>query len=350
MLFAIINSMRYIGNKTQLLGEIEAVINENCKDVHTFCDIFSGTASVAKFFKPKYEIISNDILYLSYVIQRGTIQNDSVPSFDKLTKHLGMSPYQYFDIIENTDHGFKKEQMFFLNNYSELAGRTYLTNSNAELIDLIRLSVEKWFNEKLLTEDEYFYLLGSIVESIPFFSNISGTYGAFLKTWDPRALKRFTLIKPEVITNGKNNKCFNLNYLDLLDLVSGDVLYVDPPYNERQYLPNYHLLETAAKYDYPNIKGVTGIREYKEQKSDFCIKSKALSALELLVSKANFKYILFSYNTDGLMPEDEIKKVFQRYSKNGECKVYRIPYKRFKSRTLVNTSDLYELIFFIEKK
>lgn len=342
--------MRYIGNKTQLLGEIERVIDENCEDVNVFCDIFSGTASVANYFKPKYRIISNDILYLSYAIQMATIKNDSVPSFKKLASELGMTPYEYFDIIETTNHGFKKEQLFFLNNYSELSGRTYLTNQNAEIIDLIRLSLEKWKKKSLITEDEYFYLLGSLVESIPFFSNISGTYGAFLKTWDPRALKRFSLIKPEVITNNKKNECFNLDYPELLEKISGDVLYVDPPYNERQYLPNYHLLETAAKYDYPEIKGVTGLREYKHQKSNFCIRNKALNALELLIQKANFRYILFSYNTDGLMAEDDIKTTFEKYAKNGICKVYRIPYKRFKSRTLVNTSDLYELIFFIEKK
>ncbi len=341
--------MRYIGNKTQLLGEIEKVINDNCSNVKVFCDIFSGTASVANYFKPKYEIISNDILYLSYAIQMAIIENDSVPSFEKISKYLGMNIYDYFDVIENSNHGFKKSQLFFLNNYSASSGRTYLTDQNAEIIDLIRLSIEKWRKQELLSSNEYFYLLGSLVESIPFFSNISGTYGAFLKTWDPRALKRFSLVKPDVITNKKNNRCFNLNYPDLLDQVTGDVLYVDPPYNERQYLPNYHLLETAARYDYPEIKGVTGLRDYKQQKSEFCIKTKALNALDTLIRKANFRYILFSYNTDGLMPEEDIKATFEKYAKNGVCKVYRIPYKRFKSRALVNTSDLYELIFFIEK-
>lgn len=342
-------TMRYIGNKTQLLGEIEKVIDDNCTNIKVFCDIFSGTASVANYFKPKYEIISNDILYLSYAIQMAIIENDSIPSFEKISNHLGMNIYDYFDVIEKSDHGFKKSELFFLNNYSASSGRTYLTDQNAEIIDLIRLSIEKWRKQELLSSNEYFYLLGSLVESIPFFSNISGTYGAFLKTWDPRALKRFSLVKPDVITNKKNNKCFNLNYPDLLDQVTGDVLYVDPPYNERQYLPNYHLLETAAKYDYPEIKGVTGLRDYKQQKSEFCIKTKALNALDTLIRKANFRYILFSYNTDGLMSEEDIKTTFEKYAKNGVCKVYRIPYKRFKSRALVNTSDLYELIFFIEK-
>jgi adenine-specific DNA-methyltransferase len=50
-------------------------------------------------------------------------------------------------------------------------------------------------------------------------------------------------------------------------------MYADPPYNAREYLPNYHVLETIARYDYPVIKGITGMREYDKQKSVFCKKN-----------------------------------------------------------------------------
>ena len=68
--------MRFIGNKTNLLNNILKVINENCDDSDKiFCDLFSGTASVARFLKNKYKIISNDMLYFSYVLQMATIKN-----------------------------------------------------------------------------------------------------------------------------------------------------------------------------------------------------------------------------------------------------------------------------------
>jgi adenine-specific DNA-methyltransferase len=58
--------MRFIGNKSNLLSNIEKVINENCNgDENVFCDIFSGTSSVARHFKSRYKIISNDMLYFS---------------------------------------------------------------------------------------------------------------------------------------------------------------------------------------------------------------------------------------------------------------------------------------------
>lgn len=343
--------MRYIGNKTQLLDEIKGVIDKNCRDSKSLCDIFSGTGIVAKYFKPFFEISSNDFLYFSYCLQRANVQTDSVPSFETINSFLKMNVIDYLNNVDKyVTIKYPESSLFIKNNYSECGSRNYLSTQNALIIDLMRLELEDWKKKKLLSDDEYFYLLGAVIETTPYFSNISGTYGAFLKTWDPRALKRFKLVLPEIVHNGKENICFNEDFSSLLAHVSGDILYVDPPYNERQYLPNYHLLETIAKYDYPLIKGVTGIREYREQKSDFCKKSKAIIALEKLVCSARFKYIVFSYNTDGIMDVNEIGKIFQKYAKEGTFKLYKIPYKRFKSRTLVNESDLFELIFFIEKK
>lgn len=100
----------------------------------------------------------------------------------------------------------------------------------------MRLELESWKHKNLISDDEYFYLLGSIIETTPYFSNISGTYGAFLKTWDPRALKRFRLVFPEIIHNGRQNLCYNENFTQLLKHISGDILYVDPP---KRKCPNH---------------------------------------------------------------------------------------------------------------
>ncbi len=342
--------MRYIGSKIQLLESIEKVINENKIRGEVFCDIFSGTGSVGRFFKKNYEVISNDILYFSYILQAGTIKNDSIPHFKKLENYLGKNVFDYMDNVEYFTLGkYKDEQFFICNNFSPKGNRSYLSEENAKTIDLWRLELEEWKIKSIIDTDEYNYLLACIIETVPFFSNISGTYGAFLKTWDPRALKKIKLVKLEVPTNRKNNKSFNLDSEKLVDEVSGDILYIDPPYNERQYLPNYHLLETIARYDYPEIKGVTGIRPYKAEKSKFCLRNSVYDVFEKLIKSASFRHILLSYSTDGIMKEKEIVSIMSKYSKNGICKVYRFPHKRFKSRTLVNTSDLHELLFYIDK-
>ena len=203
--------MRFIGNKTQLLDNIKAVVDKHAANSSSFCDIFSGTASVARFFKEWYEVYSNDILYFSYCLQRGTIEIPSKPSFDILREYTGISdPIRFFNSLITEDmESLEKEKRLFQNNYSPIGGRMYLTDANALRIDYARNKIETWHNEGLLSEDEYYYLIASVIEGIPFVSNISGTYGAFNKTWDRRSYKRFELIDLPVVFNGRNNKSYN---------------------------------------------------------------------------------------------------------------------------------------------
>ena len=226
----------------------------------------------------------------------------------------------------------------------------YVTDENALRIDFTRNKIEEWKSAGLLSENEYFYLVASAIEGIPFVSNISGTYGAFHKTWDRRAFKKFELQTLPIFTNGKINRCYNEDGVRLLNRISGDILYVDPPYNQRQYLPNYHVLETAAKYDFPNLKGVTGQRDYEGKKSDFCLSRKVSLAFESLMKNAQFSHIILSYNTDGLMSLSTITDIMKRYGDPMSFEITEVPYRRFKSRELTNTTDLKELLFYIAKR
>ena len=302
--------MRFIGNKTNLLGKIKEVIDENCNDgSQIFCDIFCGTGSVSRFFKPYYRIISNDLLYFSHVLSAATIENNSLPSFDKL-KQTGINdPFAYLETTDASDvSGFATQE------YSPAgrAGRMYLTIESAQRIDFIRATVEEWKKNNLIDTYEYKYLIAALIEGIPYVSNITGTYGAFLKSWDKRAFKRFELIKLSVVDNNQRNICYNEDANELIKKISGDILYIDPPYNERQYLPNYHLLETIAKYDSPLLKGVTGVRPYGNEKSDYCIKKSVKPALESLIVNADFKHIVISYSDDGLLTAEEILEILKR--------------------------------------
>lgn len=344
--------MRFIGCKTLLLDNIKQVIDENAKDARTFCDIFSGTSTVARYFKRWYEVYSNDLLYFSYVLQRATIQNDDMPSFDRLAAERGIKdPVGYFNSLSEQEmEAIPHEERFFQNTYAPTGGRMYLNDENALRIDFARITTEKWRKEDLLTDDEYYYLVACIVEGIPFVSNISGTYGAFHKEWERRSYKKYELYRLEVPHNGKDNRSFNRNGADLLKDLSGDILYIDPPYNGRQYLPNYHVLETAARYDYPKVHGITGQRAYGNGKSDFCLKTKALGAFDELIRNADFRHIILSYSTDGLMRIEDIEAVMKRYGMPETFRIYRIPYRRYKSRTQGEKEDLKELLIYIEKE
>lgn len=343
--------MRFIGCKTLLLDDIKAVIDEKAPDAKSLCDIFSGTATVARFFKSRYEVYSNDLLYFSYVLQKGTIENDYVPEFEGLKSSLSISdPVEYFNSMNSSDmEVLEQERRFFQNTYAPTGGRMYVTDENALRIDFARNTVEDWYKKGLISENEYFYLIACIVEGIPFVSNISGTYGAFHKEWERRSYKKYEVYRLDVKTNGKNNKSYNCDGVELLKHISGDILYIDPPYNGRQYLPNYHVLETAAKYDFPEVHGVTGQRPYENQKSDFCMKKKVVPAFDELIKNAQFQHIILSYSTDGLMSVSDIEEVMKKYGKESTFKIYEIPYRRYKSRNATLKDQLKELLFYVEK-
>lgn len=342
--------MRFIGNKTNLLNDIAQVIKENCDGTEkVFCDIFSGTASVARFFKNRYKIISNDLLYFSYVLQKGTIENNEIPSFKKLEDRLNI--HDVFDYLENIDIKQEKFNKFIYENYSpnKKCERMYLTSENALRIDFIRNKIEEWRNKELINKNEYYYLLAALIEGVPFVSNITGTYGAYLKQWDKRAFKKFEMIRLNVIDNNVKNQCYNKNSNDLIQEISGDILYLDPPYNERQYLPNYHLLETIARYDNPEIKGKTGIRVYNSEKSNYCIKNKVYSEMEELIKNAKFKHIIVSYNQDGLLSKNDIETILKKYGNKETYKLYEIPYKQYQNKLTKKLDIHYEYLFYISK-
>lgn len=344
--------MRFIGCKTLLLENIKQVIDKQAPDAKTFCDIFSGTATVARYFKQWYEVSSNDLLYFSYVLQKATVENDAVPVFDTLTRQTGIAdPIDYFNQMPLAEmEGLAPARRFFQNTYAPKGNRMYVTDDNALRIDFARNTVEDWNRAGLLSENEYFYLVACIVEGIPFVSNISGTYGAFHKTWERRSFKTFALCRLDVTSNGRHNRSYNRNGVQLAGELRGDILYIDPPYNSRQYLPNYHVLETAAKYDFPEVRGVTGLRPYEDKKSDFCVKRKVVPAFAELVRNADFRHLILSYSTDGLMPLEAIESVMKTYGKPETFRVYRFPYRRYKSRALRRTEELNELLVYIEKE
>mgnify|MGYP000857141659 CR=1 FL=1 len=345
--------MRYIGSKVLLLEQIKKIIDKKVPDAKIFCDIFSGTAVVGRYFKQWYTVFSNDILFFSYALQMGTIKNDKTPKFNKLKRIYKIKdPIEYLNNLDTKDMEIlEKEKRFFQNTYSPKGNKMYLTEENALRIDFIRSKIEEWLNEKVISKLEYFYLLACIIEGIPYISNISGTYGAFLKKWDKRAYKTYKICRLEITKNNKKNKCFNENSLNLIKKIEGDILYIDPPYNSRQYASNYHILETAALYDYPEVKGKTVQRKDNiNKKSTFCIKKEALNSFEYLLRKAKFKYIILSYSNEGLINLEDIEKVMKENGKPETFEKYEIPYRRFKSRSTSKEIKLKEIIFFIEKE
>ncbi|MBZ7994979.1 DNA adenine methylase [Campylobacter canadensis] len=311
--------MNYIGSKLKLssfiFSEVKSVVNTDLKDF-VFCDLFSGTSIVARTFKPYVkQIISNDMEFYSFVLAKNYIENN----IDEYIANLLINELNQA-ILE------KKLNGFIYYNYSEFANRQYFTNENAIKIDTARITIEEWFENSYINDKEYYFLLTSLLESADKLANTASVYGAFLKKIKKSALKDLVIEKAEFLPTNQNNLVFNKNANELIKTIKGDVLYLDPPYNSREYGANYHLLNTIAKYDEFIPKGKTGLRDYT--RSNWCKKAKVYDELEELVKNANFKYIFLSYNDEGLLSFNDIKNIFSKY---GKYSYVSKDYQRFKA-------------------
>lgn len=310
--------MNYIGSKYSLLDfletTIETVTGYKDGDDYVFADLFAGTGIVGQTYKAKgCTVISNDIQYYSYVLNKHYIEN--IPELDT-------------SLLE-TLNNLPPAQGFIYKNYCEGSGsgRNYFTNENGMKCDAIRIELEKLHTSGQIDDSLYFYYLASLVNSIDKYANTASVYGAFLKHIKKSAQKEFQLELLPVIP-GKVGKVYNEDINALAKKISGDVLYLDPPYNARQYCSNYHVLETIARYDNPVLNGVTGLRDSSDQKSRFCSKRTVAEAFDELIQNAKFKYIFLSYNNEGLMSLDTIKEIMSRY---GEYSSFTKEYRRFKA-------------------
>lgn len=332
--------MKYIGNKQRLLDFIDSVImKEELPSKGTFVDIFTGTTNVAKHYKKKgYRLITNDFMTYSYVFQSAYIKTNQYPEFKKLlsSKYFKNVNYNFNDkkeslkIVIDYLNKLSGKKGFIFKNYAPGGEykRQYFSNENAIKIDVTRNQIDKWNKEELVSDEEFNILLASLIDAADFVANMSGTYGAYLKIWRSMALKPFTMLAPQLIESNSNHEVYKQDSNKLIRKIKGDILYIDPPYNSRQYAPNFHILETLACWDNPRVNGKTGLRPYDSQKSLFSQKSTCKNAFADLIENSDVKHILVSYNNEGIIPNNFIQEVLER---RGTVKVHEQIYRRFRT-------------------
>jgi len=333
--------MQYLGSKKTLLPFIEKNILQTIKtDLKslTFCDLFAGTGIVGNSFKPLVKkVIANDIEYYSYVLNR---------------RHLSNYNSNFVNFFIEALSELKGIEGFIFNEYScgGKAGRMYFSSENGKRIDAICLKIREWKNENTINNDEFYFLLASLLESADKVANTTSVYSAYLKKLKPTAQKSLVLNNQATLKLWQHKKefkhqVFNEDANTLIRKISGDILYLDPPYNGRQYGANYHLLNTIALYKSFIPKGKTGQREY--YKSKFCKKAEVKTVLRELIKNAQFKYIFLSYNNEGLVSCEEIQKIMSEY---GKYKVVSIPYKRYKSQNIETIKKTQEFLHILIKE
>lgn len=309
--------MNYIGSKQKLnswlLENISHVVKNPLNEI-VFCDLFAGTGAVGRRFKPLVkQVIANDIEFYSYILLQNYIGNHKQVDFEEYINQLNALPGKKGFIFENYCEGGS-------------AGRLYFSNENGQKIDAMRIQIDRWKTDKTIQDELYYFLLASLIESADKVANTASVYGAYLKHIKKSAAKTLVL-EPALYEVTKNaHQVFQEDANTLIKKISGDVLYLDPPYNARQYGANYHLLNTIAKYDTFVPQGKTGLRSY--EKSNYCKKGEVAKSFEELIKNAQFQYVFLSYNNEGLMTEEEVKTILKRY---GNYTLKTKKYQRFKA-------------------
>jgi len=309
-----LQNRRYLGNKYKLLGFIEDIISEKCGKINSFCDIFAGTGVVGdRFNDSEIKIISNDFLSANFVC---------------LQAFLGTS----IDVRENISQ--KIERLNKLpaeeeNYFSKHFGGTYFSEENAKKIGTIREEIE------IISENdnEKSILICSLLYAMDKVANTVGHYDAFRKDLD--MTQPIKLLIPNIDhLNNKNNEIYKEDANALIRKISCDVLYIDPPYNSRQYSDAYHLMENLAEWKKPEVIGIAKKMDRTHIKSAYCLKN-ATHSFEDLINNANCKHILLSYNNTGdskdgrsnaRMSDNDILRILNN---KGDVEIFKKDYKAF---------------------
>ncbi len=317
--------LSYLGCKESLLKHIEKSIPIKS---YVLVDLFAGTGSVGKYFSSKAtRVIANDVEYYSYVINRALLQCDYSDKLQRIIDDMNAMPLNC-------------TQTLMLDSYAPPA-RLFFTRENAQKIDTIRQKISKLYNED---DKEYYFLLASLLVSADKVANTTGTYGAYLKTFRKTAQKNLHLtpIHTNTHISGQGNLVYNMDASQVpIDDVGVVVVYLDPPYNKRQYGSNYHVLNYIARYN-PNInihgKGgiITGYT-----RSKYCSRKWATDTLTNLINDLDVNCIVMSYNNQGIIKDATIRALLE---KKGALVVHEIPYKDYNTSVPKN-NNIHEYIY-----
>lgn len=311
-----INNRRFLGNKFKLLPFISEVVKRHCGDIASFADIFSGTGSVASAFTDK-QLITNDILYSSFICNYAWFSGQN---YDKSKVIRLITQYNEVPVSEDN---------YMTINFSD----TYFSRTDCAKIGFIREDIERLYVECKINEREKAILIMSLIYAMDKIANTCGHYDAYIQ--GAVFSKNLKLALPNVnFVNNPLNRCYNEDANELVTHIYADLIYIDPPYNSRQYCDAYHLLENIARWEKPEVFGVARKMDRTLMKSKYCTQS-AESAFRELVERIDAKYILFSYNnmsnkgndrSNAKMSDESIMDIL---GSRGTVQVFEESYKAF---------------------
>ena len=313
---SLINNRRYLGNKYKLLPFITGVVNDECPDITSIADIFAGTGAVSSAFTDKV-IITNDLMYSNYICNYawfGAEEYDPQIIIDCVVRYNALT-----DLEDN----------YMTDNFAD----TYFSRDDCAKIGYIREDIEVLYKKGDINTRERAILITSLLYAMDKIANTCGHYDAYRKGVEfDKSLELYVPMANR--QNNPNNQCFNTDSNELVKNIEADLVYIDPPYNSRQYCDAYHLLENVARWEKPEVFGVARKMDRSTMKSKYCTQS-ATEAFEQLIGDIKAKYILLSYNnmaekgndrSNAKISDQDIMRILE---KKGEVKVFSESYKAF---------------------
>ena len=342
------SGVRYLGNKTRLIPFLLKTLERLAIPPGTAADPFSGTASVASALKlDGWRVHAGDLMAASYALQVARVELDRTPrypagllprgepsgrtgtiAYRRLLEWLGRAPAR---------HGFVTEHFTPAGRQGREHGRMYFTDSNARLIDAVRERLHDWTRGGKIDDLQAQLLIATLIEAADRVANTTGIYASFVKSWQPNALRPLELrpLHPTPASNGRGGSTAFLGPAStLLERIGPvDLVYLDPPYNSRQYPAYYHIPELLALgwRPPPPLRGKTGLIPDEERRSNWCKKGKAESALRSLLDVADARHSLLSYNDEGLIPRGAIESALREHGKPDSYRRFSREYRRYRS-------------------
>jgi len=297
-------SVRYIGSKVRVLEDLVHIAGSP-RGTGVFVDAFCGTGVVAAAAADAgWSIRLNDSLRCAVTMAAARLlAADDVP-------FAAFGGYQ--NALRRLNN-CSPDQGFVWSEYSpasahagaEQVERRYFSENNAARVDAIRRQIARWAVVGDVSPLEEVLLVADLLSAANRVANIAGTYGCFLREWQPGALADLRLAERPLRTTPVP---LEIQCGDVLAVRAeqGDLVYLDPPYTKRQYAAYYHILETIAVGDAPSVGGVTGLRPWKHLASAYCYKRRALNALSELIIGLDSEHVLLSYSDEGHVDLDDL--------------------------------------------
>lgn len=310
---------RYFGTKASTSGYIAQIVNQLIK-TGSIADAFGGLGTIGAELKYHgHQVTTCDVLTFPHLFQVARVECNEIPSFQKLKASENFENEESILIYLNKQ---KAPKSWIVSEYS--LKRKFFTEENAIKLAGIWNTIHKWDELELISYREKAFLIASLLNSMDNVANTAGTYYAYLKQFNRKSIRPLVFEWLEIKHGEHIGKAMLGDALSQLKGLSFDVLYLDPPYNRRNYANYYHLPETLAGLTRKKIKSssLSGIPEDSHPSAPYIREAMSMTYIKKIIESVNWNYLILHYCDNALIPLDIIRSNLEA---SGTLKEYIIP-------------------------